>query len=289
MHNSAPRSVRTPRVSDQRVVSPPRVDTALSMSDSLEMVVPQFDDKFCDCFAIFACEDAGTEAKLFPDEVAEQMDRVQGRYWKIGEVHGSAVYRQECDGGSDGGLYIYKDEKDGWMCAGELFSTSDSCKVAWLGREKPVAVHIPFYAKKRHRNITVEPQHKYADSVMCMMREDCSKMAALIQDPADAAQVEDLADAAPADAAGEGKWSAPSSSKKWDRHDPTAAASASTDGHKHSQPSGWLNKCAALVNLIVEQKDWEQAEVLAQSYYDQDSMANVRNAKRSKARRYGPY
>ena len=82
MYNSAPRSVRTPRVSDQRVVSPPRVDTALSMSDSLEMVAPQFDDKFCDCFAIFACEAGGIEPTPVPDEVVEQMDRVQSRYWE---------------------------------------------------------------------------------------------------------------------------------------------------------------------------------------------------------------
>ena len=135
MYNSAPRSVRTPRMSDEQRHSAP--SDGITPSQSLESVVPKYDDKFCDCFAIFACETGGAEPKPVPDEVAEQMDRVQGRYWKIGEVSGSAVYRQEVDGGSgvgsgaggsggggiggggsgdgssDGGLYIYKDEKDG--------------------------------------------------------------------------------------------------------------------------------------------------------------------------------
>ena len=197
--------------------------------DVLRAVKAESVPDFVDSIAVYCTADVLLDEAYvgtLSEEVVLQSEQSQGRYWKIGELRGWPVFKQES------GLHYMVHEEDGWFMCTDVQAT-ETTKIAWLGNgQLPVGkLHIPFWARKHIKFLVASTQHEYAD-VMATTRAETEQ--------------------------------------------PKPPVVRSNTQHEQTTPpSGWLNKCKALVEAVLY-KTPDEAQDLATSYYKHPSMCKAR-------------
>ena len=210
-------------------------------SDPAPIEAPgQFNVRFTDAVAISMSTDTETH-KQISDEDVPTVEGLVGIYWKISEA---PVFKRDLPAG--GSLYIAKAASDGWFICTKPDPEPDANRVAWLKGDFPISedgaggqIHVPFWARKRCAALTICSQHAFAEL-------SAQELHQLIAEQSAQATVEDG-----------GK--APQKKEEKD-HGATR--------------SGWLNKCAKLIEAI-DENDWSSVYGLAKEYKNTETMKRV--------------
>ena len=133
------------------------------MEELLEGTTGACYTEYVDCWTmqLVAIDGISTNAALTEEDITA-MEACQGKYWQVGELDGSKVFRQEpAPGRCNGGEFFLFKSTDGWFVSKSLVGISDDTKVAWLGHgEAPNGhVHLPFYRAKKNKHLEVIAQH----------------------------------------------------------------------------------------------------------------------------------
>ena len=236
--------------------TPFRITRAASSSvadggqESLANREGKFAVEACDCFTISL-----NTAEIGEDmdaEVIDIMEAMQGRYWKVGDGQdGSPCFRQEAqaDKAAVHGhqLFLHKTQ-EGWFVSRSLVeSKKGEQHMAWLGAGATPAengkVHVPFWQKKANAMVLVAPQHMFAEELCAALH---AEMAILTDE-----------------AKGGGGGKARGKSEDKGKNGPPA-------------PSGWLNKCRALMEAVLAGQH-DDALLIAEAYSEHPSMKAVRS------------
>ena len=192
------------------------------------------------CVCIQIDTEAYERANLDQDEM-QAYELIPGKYFRIGEVDGYGVYRQEARSSDTSPncreLFLnYKPDptSPGWYVSSNLFYDDDTLIVAWapaIGYAPPRQFHIPYFSQTCNPDCTLVTFQEWAEAKIVQLTDEREE---------------------------------PSSSKPKTSH-----AGSSTSGR-----AGWMNRMIKFIRAYRKQ-DWKTTDSLIEEFAEMSLIAKI--------------